>query len=1060
MRSLIRFAVGNPVAANLVFLAILVVGGLTIGTLPREVFPDFARQGVEVQVVFPNASPEEVERLCTIPVEEAADGVEGTYQITSYSQQDWARVLVELRDGTDLQQYLDELRMEVDAIEDWPEDAEEPRLFEQRVQFPVVTVNLFGNLGERETRRVAEDLRDRIKRVPHVAAVQMFGVREPELWVEVEPAVLERHGLSLAELSAALGAQVRDLPGGTLQTEAGEVRLRVLGEETDPEALGRRPVRALPDGTVLRLADVASVSRGFERTRTHSRYNGFESVSLNVTKDDRGDIIDMVDEIEALVEEARPGLPAGLSVGISSDFSIYVENRLNTLLQSGLFGLALVLVILWVFLDARVALMTALGIPAAITGGVILMGMLGITMNMLSMFAFILVLGMIVDDAIVVVENCFRHLERGLPPREAALRGATEVAWPVLTTVTTTVTAFSAMLMIEGELGQWMEPVPWVASLTLAASLIEALAVLPSHFAEWMPAPDPAQAAQGEEAAAAPAAPADDAEAARAAAAGRWYGGLLRGYQGLLAACVNHRYSVLLAAFGALACAGAVFHSGHLKFVLLPRFEAKLFMVNLEAPTSYSLDQTREVVAEVDRAVAALPPEELESFVALSGATYADQTNYRTGLHLGQIFVELAEGGERTRSTAEIQQDLRERIGQPAGLVSLDFSEPNAGPAGSPIELRLSAADPETRAAATRAVMDYLAGFPGVVDLKNDLLPGPREIRLRLTDEGRMLGFSEALLARQVLGAFAGDRAAILRLERDPADLLVRQPEAARRDFRALRELRVQAPGGASLPLERVAVLEEDRGLAEVVRRDRQRSVTITADVRADANARDILARLDADFADLDTRFPGAAMTAGGDQAKTVESIASLVRALGVAFVVIYFLLAFLFASYLQPLVVLLSVPFAALGVVFGFWGIGEPLSFMTMLGLLALSGVAVNDALVLVDFVNRQKEAGRDARSAVLQAGAVRMRPVLITSLTTIGGLVPLAFFSSGQARFLSPMAQALIFGMVTATLMTLLLVPAGYLVLEDFAALGRRLRGALRRLTGGRRASGSPSS
>ena len=1038
MRSLIRFAVLNPVAANLVFLAILVVGGMTVRTLPREVFPDFSRQAVEVQVVFPNASPEEVERLCTIPVEEAADGVEGTFEILSYSQQDWARVMIELRDGTDLQQYLDELRMEIDAIEDWPEDAEEPRVFEQRVEFPVITVNLFGNLDEQATREVAEDLRDKIKRVPNVAAVQVFGVREPELWVEVEPAALERYGLTLAELSATLGLQLRDLPGGTLQTEAGEVRLRLLGEETDPEALGRRPVRALPDGTVLRLADVARVSRDFERARTHSRYNGFESVSLNVTKDDRGDIIDMVDAIDALIEAERPKLPAGLSAGVSSDFSIYVKNRLNTLLQSGLFGLAIVLLILWVFLDARAALMTALGIPAAVTGGIIMMGVVGITMNMLSMFAFILVLGMIVDDAIVVVENCFRYLERGLSPRDAALRGASEVAWPVLTTVTTTVTAFSAMLMIEGELGQWMEPVPWVASLTLAASLIEALAVLPSHFAEWMKAAPPAPEA-AEPAAEGPVL--DDAALRSQVSADRWYSGLQRVYNATLATCARHRYAALLTAFGALACAGALFHSGHLKFVLLPRFEAKLFMVNLEAPTSYSLEQTKEVVRALDLAVGELPDFELESYVALSGATYADQTNYRSGLHLGQIFVELSEGGERRRSTTEIQEDLRQRIGRPPGLMSLSFSEPNAGPAGTPIELRISAREAAAREQATAAVMAFLASFPGVVDLKNDLLPGPREVRLRLTEEGRMLGFHEAMLARQVLGSFYGDRSAILRLDRDPADLLIRHPEEARLDFRQLREMRVYSPAGHSLPLARVADFEEDRGLAEVVRRDRRRSVTVTADVRADTNAREILLALDREFADFEGRFPGAKMTAGGDQAKTVESIRSLVQALGIAFVIIYFLLAFLFGSYLQPMVVLLSVPFAALGVVYGFWGIGEPLSFMTMLGLLALSGVAVNDALVLVDFVNRQRAEGKDALTAVLNAGAVRMRPVLITSMTTIGGLTPLAFFASGQARFLSPMAQALIFGMITATLMTLLLVPTTYLVMEDGVRLLRQV-------------------
>lgn len=1028
MNALLRFSVKNPVGVNLIFLAILVVGWIQLGKLPREVFPEFAKDTVEVTVVYPNASPDEVARLCVVPLEEAADGVQGTAEITSISTQESARVFVRLYPGTDVQAYLDELRQEVDLIEDWPEDAEDPRIFEQKVQFPVITVSLFGNLDEAETKRIAEDLRDQIKAVRNVSSVTLLGLRDPELRVEIRPADLERYGLSLADVSRSLGAQVLDLPGGSLETEAGETVLRVLGEDTDPQSLASRVVRGQPDGSLVRLGDLATVRSDFERALTVSRYNGYQTIALQIAKDPQGDVIDIVNSVRAIVDESRPSLPQGLSVGLSSDFSVYVKNRLRTLLQSGFFGLALVLIVLWVFLDARTALMTAVGIPVAVMGGVIAMSLLGITMNMLSMFAFILVLGLVVDDAIVVVENCFRYVEKGFKPMDAALLGAREVAWPVVTTIATTVAAFGAILLIDGELGQWMKPVPWVASLTLIASLVEALIVLPSHFSEWVRPVD--QATAGEEAQAEPAKPSK-----------RWYDGLQRFYERCLDTALRHRYPSLLAATGALLIAGTLFQLGHLKFVLLPKFEAKLFMVNVEGPTSNSLEQTFDTLRHFEGRISEMPEYELESYVSLAGANYSDAQNYKVGANLGQVFVELSEGGERTRTTEEIQASLRESFGTPQGVQRVDFIAPQAGPQGKPIEMWISGPDADTLAAVSAEVQSFLIGFAGVRDVRDDLLPGAREIRFRLTDEGRLQGFSEALLARQVLGSFYGDRATILRLGGDPANLLVRLPETARLDFATLRTLRVQSPLGEWVELRRVAELVDASGLAQVTRRDRERSLTITADVTTEGNAREIMQQVIARFADISARYPGTAITYGGDQEATRESMESLVEAMALSFLIIYFLLAFLFRSYAQPIVVLASVPFGALGVFYGFAIIGEPLSFMTMLGVLALSGVAVNDALVLVDFINQHRREGHSVLESVKRAGAVRMRPVVITSMTTIGGLLPLAFFSSGQARFLAPMAMALVFGMVSATLMTLVLVPVGYLILEDVKRFGRWL-------------------
>jgi len=454
------------------------------------------------------------------------------------------------------------------------------------------------------------------------------------------------------------------------------------------------------------------------------------------------------------------------------------------------------------------------------------------------------------------------------------------------------------------------------------------------------------------------------------------------------------------------------------------------------------LTQTSEAMRPFEKAIAALPAHEKESFITIMGANYSDQQNYNTGAHLGQLMVELSEGHARTRTTEEIQESLRVAFGNPAGVQRIGFTEPQAGPPGKPIELHLASVSGIGLPEASAAIQNFLKGFLGVRDVRDNQLPGARELQVRLTEEGRMLGFNEADIGRQVLGAFYGDKATVLRLGRDPANLLVRYPEEARLDFRAIREMRVHSPSGESVLLERVALLEERQGLLEIQRRNRGRSITVTADVTLEGNARNTIAEVMNEFEDIQQRWPGVSLSFGGDQERQRESIGSLFRAMGISGLLIFCLLVLLFRSYLQPFVVLSSVPFAGLGVLFGFAAMNMPISFMTLLGMMALVGVAVNDALVLQDFINQHRRKGNAMISSVLRAGSVRMRPVLLTSLTTIGGLMPLAFFASGQARFLAPMALALVFGMVSATLMTLILIPSSYVILEDFYAMGHRLK------------------
>ncbi|MDP6838552.1 MAG: efflux RND transporter permease subunit, partial [Planctomycetota bacterium] len=667
------------------------------------------------------------------------------------------------------------------------------------------------------------------------------------------------------------------------------------------------------------------------------------------------------------------------------------------------------------FLQRRVALMTALGIPVSFLGGLVIASACGVSMNMVTMFAFIVVLGMIVDDAIVVGENAYRLMEEGMDPETAAVESAAEVGAPVLATILTSIAAFMPVLMISGTTGNFMRPLPLVVTFCLLVSLVEALCVLPSHLAHWTSRKALKRHASGE---------------ARAP----WYEPLRRRYSIFLELAVRWRYVSLtvVSAICLVLVSIAVFR---VPFVLFDDFESKIFYVNMRMDPSSSLEETGELTRPVERALLELPEEELESLNTLIGVSAQDANRFTIGRNLAQAWVELKEGGERTRPTAQVIEAVRARFTPPPpGIESISIAQPQAGPTGAAIQVAVRGPQLEVLGEIAEVLKADLATFAGVRDIRDDLIMGKRELRLRLREEARLLGFTEAGVAAELRAAFEGTAFGSVRKGRDQVDLVVKFPEVERSRRAEFSNVRLTAPGGARVPLSMVVEESELTGPTEITRLDRERAVSVIADVnKTEGNAAKIVAELGRRHADLGARYPGYELEFQGDQRETERSFGGLKTAFALSLLLIYMILGSLFRSLSQPLVIMFIIPFGAMGMVFGHLVMDRPISIMSLIGLLALTGVVVNDSLILVEFVNSRRRAGMAMISAVLEAGRLRFRPIVLTSMTTMLGLAPLTFFATGQARFLQPMAITMFFGLGLATFLVLLVVPCAYATLED---------------------------
>lgn len=1023
---MIRFSLHNPLLVNLVLVLVLVLGVLAWHSMPQEVFPVFDRNILQVRTTFEGASPEEVERQITIPIEEALDFLVDVDSVTSRSQEGLSTIQYKLMEGADPNELLREMRTEIDAIEDFPEDADTPQVSQLKHLFPAISVALHGEVPMPLLYDVADRLRRNLQQIPGVSGVGVTGKRDWETWVELDPHELAARGVTLAEITAALRGNLRDTPSGIIRSTEGEILLRGLGAE-GIEAIGEVVVRHNAQGGQLRIRDLGRVSMQLEEPITRGRFNGMPAVNMTVSKSAHASTHDVNTRVREEIAEAA--LPKGVLVSVFMDMSRIIETRVNTVQASGVVALMLLLFSLYFLLNFRMALITAMGIPVAMLTAVIVMALLGHSINMVSMFAFLVVLGLVVDDAIIISENTHRHMEEGMEAHEAAYIGAREVMWPVLASICTTVAAFLPLMGISGTLGQFIAVIPVVVVAALLGSLLEAFLILPSHAAGILKLRHTVHNTE------------------------RWHAFLDR-YHVLLGWGVRNRYLVASITVGVLLVTLA-FLSTRMPYTQFTDVKTSRFLINAEGPNTYGLTDSNALAERIEDAIyGVVEPHELKSMQTNVGVNLIGFDQYSLSTHYVQVNVTLTDAapdgwieayvaplinmkfsrGMRERTTEQIQAEVRAALRTVPGIQRVTFQRDQAGPTGADIEVGIIGPELDQLQQYAEQVREFLVRLPGVEDVRHDLEPGKVEYQYALNPRGRELGITQAELGAAVRMGYQGDK--VVHISQGDRRVPVRAlyPRTMRYDSAAFDRLPVTTDSGV-VYLDEVADITTTRGLATVRRRNGERMATITAEVDpATTSPGAVTALLDGEFAHHFQPPSDYRMTYLGEKRETNIAVADMKRAAVAALAVIFFILATLFRSLLDPLVVIAAIPFALIGVVVGHSLAGIHLQFLSLIGMLALAGVVVNDSLILINFVKQLRQRGHERIEAVLLGSRARFRAILLTTLTTFFGLSPAIFFSSGQTRFLMPMAISLGVGLLFASVLILLVLPCFYLIMDDF--------------------------
>ena len=1027
--NIIHFSIRNSLIVNLFLIIIVIIGFFSWEKLPQEIFPTVDLDRVRITTEFEGAPPEEVERQVTIVIEEEIESLPDIDVITSQSSEGLSKVEIKLKTDTDLDEFLREVRSVIDTVDDLPELAETPEVTRLKTRFPVISMSLYGDVERGLLYETAEDVRRDLLGLSGVASVGVAGDRQWELWVEVDPHVMAARHVTLSEVTNALTRNLDDLPGGSLKANEGDILLRGIGVAPDVASVQKLVLRNDINGGQLFLSEIANVTLKLEEEKTIGRFNSAPSVNLTVTKTARASTIDVAAAVREYARTQADKLPAGLQAGLFSDLSVAVKTRLETVRSSGVIGLILVLISLYLFLNLRIAFVTALGIPVSFLVAIILIYYLGYTINMVSLFAFLIALGMIVDDAIIVTENIYRHLEEGMERTQAAIVGAREVFWPVVASTCTTVAAFIPMFGVSGTLGKFIEVIPVVVTAALIGSLIEAFVILPSHCSEML--------------------------RLQTRRRHRFWINSLEKYLSTLRWALTHRYVVSILTLAVLAVV-LTYAQTRLPYNQFGDVEIDQFLVNIEAPNTYSVEDTSTLAITIeDRILGVVAEEDLNTMLTNVGVILVDFNRFKMGSNYIQLSIDLnkaapqtfiekyvsplvnlkfGEFGTRNLSTQEIIDDIRFELQSVAGIQRFSILRPQGGPAGADIEVGVVGENIDQLIEKSSDIGQFLKRVPGVRDVSQDLEPGKLEYQYVLNERGRQLGLTQEDLANAVRTGFVGLEVTHVNWQEDRYPVRVIYPESLRKDSAGLSTLPLTLSSGGSVYLGDVADLTLQRGLGTILRRDAQRLAVVTAEVDLDVTTPlEVNELISAEFDYLNN--PGSSMELLflGEKKEANDSFKDMLNALVIALAIIFFILAALFKSLLDPFVIMLSIPFAIVGVIIGHMLFGYNLQFLSVIGFLALTGIVVNDSLILVDFAKKRLAQGVSCYDAMLDAGHVRIRPILLTTVTTFLGISPLIFFASGQTAFLSPMAVSLGFGLIFATILILVVVPCFYMVADD---------------------------
>ena len=1005
-----EFSVKNPVLVNLLMLSILIVGVISATRLPLELFPSIKLEFITVSTVFPGASAEDVEKLVTIPIEEEISDLTGVKVVRSTSSEGYSSVVAELHTGEDTQQMAQEIRSEVSRIQDQlPEDSEDPIVEEFEASFPLISVAIAGDVPQETLRSYALSLENELKLIDGVSDVITSGLGDPAFWVYVDPDKLRQYDVSLEEVSAVINQKNLDLPGGAVEQGASEILVRVTGRVQKVEDLLSIPVKRSGVGRHILLKDIARIEQGEQKTDTKARVNGFPSINFWINKQKDTDSIKTVGIIEETVEEFRERVPDEIQLYITNDTSYWVEKRFETMVNSGLIGLVVVLIILALFLDLRAAVMAAIGLPVAFFGAFILMQFSGITLNVLSMFGLILVLGIIVDDAIIVAENIQRYLQLGYSPKDAAIKGTKEVAMPVVATILTNIASFIPLLIATGLIGKFMSVIPKVAIFALLVSLIEALIILPSHCADFL---KPGKANRQNRS---------------------WLYKIRFNYMKALTFSLRHRYITVTTFVLILAVTLGIF--AKVPRILFYTKDIAEIYIRVENPSWSSIDSTIRSVEKIEETVKEIVPEHVhKNTISMIGIDLTGQES-DIGDHLATVIVEFEDFDVRKENAKELAREIRQKVeSEVVGPVRVDFVESGGPPTGKAVDLRIQGENFETLKELAGLATENLQGAVGVNGVSDDLVWGKPEIRINVDEQrAAVYGLDTLTIARAIRAAVDGLTVAQTRLGTEEADIIVKYELPTGNLLSLLESYQVRSPEGGWVPLSSVVTMNVEPSMLTISRYDNERSVRVTAEIDEKITTpTEVNASLSAYLDDTLKNFPGYSYVFGGEEEQTRESLESIQRAAIIAILLVYIILASMLKSYTQPFIIMAVLPFALIGVMIGILLRGEPLTLPALVGTVALLGIVVNDSLILMTFINsRVKKMNRVA--AVAFSAKHRFRPIILTTVTTFGGLASLMIKFRGEAAFLAPMAIALGFGLVFATFITLLLIPCLSLILDD---------------------------
>ncbi|MGB7327463.1 MAG: efflux RND transporter permease subunit [Rubripirellula sp.] len=1063
MRKVIAWAISNAPGMNMLMLALMLVGGVSLWKMRREVFPAFELEIVMISVPYPGATPQDTEEAICQKIEEAIRSIDGIKKVTSIAQEGSGFVLAELRaDVKDVQKVMAEIDREVDRIPSFPVLAEDPLIQQITFREAAIRVGVVGpgdrsREGELKLREVAENVRDEILRLPSVSSASVMGARPYQIDVEIPEATLRSYGLSLASVAQTIRARNVELPGGNLKSEGQEILLRAKNKGRIGEEIGRLPIITQPGGVVLTVNDLGTVRDEFQDITSVGEINGEPAMVVNVERTKTEDLLAMVDAVRAHVATAE--LPEGYRFEVWGDSSTEVRGRLNLLLRNGAQGLLLVFLVLTLFLEMRLAFWVAMGIPISILGAGLFLAYGGQTLNMLSLFSFLVALGIVVDDAIVIGENIYAHIQMGKSLKQAAIDGTLEVMGSVAASVTTTVIAFSPMFFVSGVMGKFMGVIPFAVIAMLVISLWESVFVLPTHLAHkhtgffrllsvltyplrpvgivlnWL--------------------------SVRTGWGMDWV--ISRLYVPTLDFSLRHPLVPIAFAFALFIFTGGLIRGGVVPSILFPKTDNNNLQATIAFPDGTPAAETDNATRRMEEALRRIskrigkehaerlgvPVDEIYSSDQGAGdgpvrMTYRDVgtiTNLDNaaggggaGSHVGQIFAELFDTEIREVRSDDLISMWRAETGEFPGSERITFGTVGVGPGGKAIEFKLLAPgkDVDQLVAATEKIKARLGKFAGVYDIADDNTPGKWEFQFRVKDRALATGVTPTDLGETVRNVYFGAEVMRLQRGRHEVKLMVRYPEEERRSLVDFREIRIQTPDGSQRPITELAEVNLSRGFSEINRVDQRRSITISADLdETKANANLIIAELQKSFVpDLQLEYPAIDVRWEGQREQSNESVGSLITGFGIAIVAMFVLLVLQFRSYFQPLLILAIIPFGMIGAVWGHAFLGLPLTLFSMFGLVALAGVVVNDSIVLIDFINARVRDGVPIREALVESGQRRFRPIMLTSLTTIAGLMPLITEKSFQAQLLIPMAASLAFGLMLATILVLILIPVFYLL------------------------------